>query len=231
MIKAVYFDFFNTLAQYYPSREQVYLDVCAENGTNLEPKVLAHALNVADNYWRDENRNSPVENKNKLQQFAFYVRYISRALSEAGVKNNKIMAIKTLQRMKKINWEFKTFDDSIPTLSMLKKSGLKVGLISNVYKNIEKTYQSLGLLEFLDFIVTSSEVGCEKPDPRIFQAALNKANIESNEAIYVGDQYQLDIVGARNVGIKAIFLDRDNWFDDITDCPRISSLSQVTEYL
>jgi REG-2-like HAD superfamily hydrolase len=231
MIKVICLDFFNTLAHYNPSREQIYVDVCADNGITLSPKILARKITIGDMYWRDENRKSPIEKRNKIQQFRFYINYISRILKESGVKSNTILATKILLRMKKIAWKFEAFDDSVPTLILLKKRGFKLGLISNVDKKIDEVYQSLGLLEHLDFVVTSHEAGCDKPDPRIFMAALEKAGVNPDEAIYVGDQYHLDVVGARNAGIKPILIDRYDWFDDINDCPRIKRLSEITEYL
>jgi putative hydrolase of the HAD superfamily len=231
MIKAICFDFFNTLAGYNPSREQIYVDVCAANGIDLDPKILARRIYIADTYWRDENRKSPVDKRSKLQQFIFFMKYISRVLQEAGVKANIILTVKLLLRMKQIKWEFTAFDDTIPTLKSLKKEGYKLGLISNVDKNMEEVYQSLGFMDYLDFNVTSDEAGCEKPDPRIFQTALAKAHVTPEETMFIGDQYDMDIVGAKNAGIQAILIDRNNWFDDINDCPRINSLFEITKYL
>jgi HAD superfamily hydrolase (TIGR01549 family) len=214
-----------------PSREQIYIDVCAANGVTLDPRILARKIPIADMYWRDENRKTPIDKMNKLQQFNFYIKYISRVLKEAGVKANIVLATKILLRMRRISWEFVAFDDSIPTLNLLKKQGFKLGLISNIDRKIDETYRSLGFLEFLDFSVTSHEIGCDKPDPRIFLAALKKVDMNPDEAIYIGDQYLMDVVGARNAGIKPLLLDRYNWFDDIDDCPRIKSLSEITQYL
>lgn len=231
MIKVICLDFFNTLAHYNPSREQVYVDVCADNGITLNPKILARKINIGDMYWRDENRKSPIEKRNKLQQFRFYISYISRILKESGVKANTVLATKILLKMKSIDWKFVAFDDAVPTLRSLKKRGFKLGLISNVDKKIDEVYQSLGFLEHLDFVVTSLEAGYDKPDPRIFIAALEKADAKPDEAIYIGDQYHLDVVGARNAGIKPLLIDRYDWFDDINDCPRIKSLTEITAYL
>ncbi|MBN2463475.1 MAG: HAD hydrolase-like protein, partial [Dehalococcoidia bacterium] len=71
----------------------------------------------------------------------------------------------------------------------------------------------------------------DKPNPEIFQAALKKAKVKPEEVIYTGDQYDLDIVGARGVGMKALLIDRNDYFPDITDCPRIRSLAEVTKYI
>jgi putative hydrolase of the HAD superfamily len=231
MIKLICLDFFNTLAHYNPSREQLYVDVCADNGITLSLKTLARKITIGDLYWRDENRKSPIEKRNKIQQFRFYINYISKILKESGVKANTVLAAKILNRMKSMEWKFVAFDDAVPMLSLLKKKGYMLGLISNVDKNIDEVYQSLGFLEHLDFTVTSHEAGCDKPDPKIFMVALEKAGAKPEEAIYIGDQYHLDIVGARNAGIKPILIDRYDWFDDIDDCPRIKNLTELTAHL
>jgi HAD superfamily hydrolase (TIGR01509 family) len=96
---------------------------------------------------------------------------------------------------------------------------------------MEATYTKLGLQPYLNFKVTSAEVGYDKPRPEIFLAALEKATVKPEEALYVGDQYQIDIVGARGVGIKALLIDRNNYFPDITDCPRLHSLTEIKEYI
>jgi putative hydrolase of the HAD superfamily len=96
---------------------------------------------------------------------------------------------------------------------------------------MESTYTELGLQPYLNFKVTSAEVGCDKPHPEIFQAALKKAQVKPEEVIYIGDQYDIDIVGARGVGIKALLIDRNDYFPDITDCPRLRSLTEITQYV
>jgi putative hydrolase of the HAD superfamily len=96
---------------------------------------------------------------------------------------------------------------------------------------METTYTKLGLQPYLNFKVTSAEVGYDKPRPEIFLAALKKAASKPEEALYIGDQYQIDIVGARGVGIKALLIDRNDYFPDITDCPRLHSLTEITEYI
>jgi putative hydrolase of the HAD superfamily len=96
---------------------------------------------------------------------------------------------------------------------------------------MEPTYAKLGLRPYLNFKVTSAEVGYDKPRPEIFLAALKKADAKPAEALYIGDQYQIDILGAHGVGIKALLIDRNDYFPDITDCPRIRSLNEITQYI
>jgi hypothetical protein len=67
--------------------------------------------------------------------------------------------------------------------------------------------ERLGLARYLDFVLDSGEVGVEKPDPRIFARALAEAGLRPSEAVYVGDFYSIDVVGARAAGMDTVLLD------------------------
>ena len=231
MIKAVFFDFYNTLASHYPPREQVYVDACRELGIKVEAKALFKSLPAADMYWRDESSRSPVDDRSPEEKIDFYAEYATRILRGAGVELNRDTALQILGKLRQYDWKFKAYDDALPVLKELKDRGLILGLISNVVQDMESTYEELGLKPYLASKVTSAEVGCDKPDPDIFLAALKKAQVKPEEAIYVGDQYDLDVVGARGVGMKAVLIDRNDFFTDITDCPRIHSLTEIVEHV
>ncbi len=231
MIKAVFFDFYNTLASYSPPREEIYINASRELGIHVEAKDLFSSLSMADIYYRNENSRSPIDKKSLEEQINFYVEYIDKIIGGAGAQITREQALKILAKIREVKWEFKAYDDALPALEILKKRSLIIGLISNVAQDMESTFAKLGLQPYLNFKVTSAEVGYDKPRPEIFQAALKKAAANPEETIYVGDQYQIDIVGARGVGINAILIDRHDYFTDITDCPRIHSLTQITDYL
>jgi putative hydrolase of the HAD superfamily len=127
--------------------------------------------------------------------------------------------------------KFVLFDDVIETLKTLKAQGLKLGLLTNLQTEVNTMCRELGISEYLDFTVTSAEVGADKPQPPIFLKALQLAHVNAAEAIHVGDQYQNDVLGARGVGITPILLDRADYYKEITDCPRIHSLSEVSKFV
>jgi putative hydrolase of the HAD superfamily len=66
----------------------------------------------------------------------------------------------------------------------------------------------LGLMDNIKYIVTSEESGKEKPHPYIFHLALEKIGLDKTELVYIGDDYEKDIIGATSMGIKAIWLNR-----------------------
>jgi putative hydrolase of the HAD superfamily len=231
MIKAVFFDFYNTLATHHPPREEAWINACREFGINLEAQALFNALPEADMYWRDEEARSPVDERTTEEKIELYTEYATKILHGAGIEASRETALQILAKLREYKWEFKVYDDSLPTLEELKNRGLIIGLVSNVIKDMEPTYTELGIQPYLDFKVTSSEVGYDKPRPEIFEAALKKAQVKPEESIFVGDQYHLDIVGARGVGIKGVLIDRNDYSSEITDCPRIHSLTEITQYV
>jgi putative hydrolase of the HAD superfamily len=89
----------------------------------------------------------------------------------------------------------------------------------------------LNLEPYLNFVVSSGQVGVDKPDSRFFYAALEKAKVEPTEAVHVGDQYKLDVIGARGVNITPILIDRCDLYPQVSDCPRIHSLNELAQYL
>jgi putative hydrolase of the HAD superfamily len=79
----------------------------------------------------------------------------------------------------------------------------------------------------VDFAVTSGETGFEKPDPRIFEAALSKARVTADEALFVGDQLESDIYGAENAGLRPILMDRYNGYPNYEKHPRVTDMEST----
>lgn len=94
-----------------------------------------------------------------------------------------------------------------PALQAVREAGLVAGVISNSNGSVRSILESLGLTRYLDFVLDSGEVGVEKPDPLIFRLALERASVDPSEAVYIGDLYSVDVLGARAVGLDAILLD------------------------
>ena len=92
-------------------------------------------------------------------------------------------------------------------LALCHEVGLRAGVVSNSNGSIRATMERLGLARYLDFVIDSGEVGVEKPDPRIFARALAEAGLRPSEAVYVGDLYSIDVLGARAAGMDAVLLD------------------------
>jgi len=83
---------------------------------------------------------------------------------------------------------------------------LRLGVVSNFYGNLEAVCADLGLLQHFDVVIDSSRVGVEKPDRRIFLAALETLQIPAADTLFVGDSLARDMVGARALGMPHAWL-------------------------
>jgi HAD superfamily hydrolase (TIGR01509 family) len=91
-------------------------------------------------------------------------------------------------------------------LARLKAAGLLLGVVSNSEGRVEQALEAAGLRDYFDVVVDSGILGIEKPDPRIFQAALQALRVAPEEALYVGDLYEVDVLGAQGAGIEAVLV-------------------------
>jgi HAD superfamily hydrolase (TIGR01549 family) len=230
MIKAVCFDFFNTLAYFDPPREAFYAKVAGEFGVKVTLQAIAEALPEADSYWRLENFKSPIRTREEKEKYAIYTQYALRILKGASPAATGEQALQMLAKAFSVGFKFVAYEDSLPALKSVKSRDLIVGVISNIGQEIDSYCDELGFSPFLDFKVTSFEVGFDKPRPEIFQLALKKAGCAPNEAIFIGDQYEQDIAGSRGVGMKPVLIDRDGK-NNGCDCAVINSLLSIPEIL
>lgn len=103
---------------------------------------------------------------------------------------------------------FEAYPDAAPALTELRDEGLRLVVVSNWDASLPGVLDGLGLGQLVDAVVVSAVVGCSKPDPRIFEAALRAARCEADQALHVGDSSDDDLRGAGAAGIRAVLLDR-----------------------
>ncbi len=233
MIKAVFFDWFSTLAHYDPPREKLQAQVLRELGFNVSPEVIQRALVLADKELYVKLAETSLREQTPEQRLQVYLHHQQSILANAGIDSDLELAETTFRRMRELNTRprFTLFDDVLPTIKLLKERQFIIGLLTNIHRGIKDISKELGLEPFLDFIASSSEAGADKPDPAIFRFALERAGTDPTETIHVGDQYLQDVIGARNVGITPILIDRFDVSPEITDCTRIRNLTELTQYL
>jgi HAD superfamily hydrolase (TIGR01549 family) len=99
------------------------------------------------------------------------------------------------------------YPEALPVVQVCRQAGYHVGLISDYDEYpLKEILSRTGLLSELDSITSSEEVHAYKPQAKIFQAALNKAGIAAQQAIYVGDRWERDVAGAKKMGMTAILV-------------------------
>ncbi len=102
----------------------------------------------------------------------------------------------------------KLFPNAIETLTKLHEMGFKMHIITNGFVEVQYIKLKESKLEpFFDVIVCSEHIGFNKPDRRIFEHALNLACAKAEESMMIGDDLQVDILGANQVGMEAVLFD------------------------
>jgi HAD superfamily hydrolase (TIGR01549 family) len=113
-----------------------------------------------------------------------------------------------------------------PTLVELRRRGYTLVVVSNANGTVRRAFQRIGLFDLVDVIVDSAEEGFEKPDRRLFDAALRMAGAQPSRAIHVGDIYHIDVAGARAAGLTPVLVDEADLYGG-ADCHRIASIAEL----
>lgn len=207
-LKLLTFDITNTLLKVKGSPGHQYSEVAKLSGINISPAALNGVYQTEWNQQRKEFPNYGLEQGITPRQW--WSTFVKRVFISAGYEGDK----KTLEDVSSAlhrrfdqgtNWEL--LPHSKETLAALKKKdGLKLGVVSNFDERLENTLRTHKLLQYFDFLVSSVSTKYHKPDPRIYQVALDLAGVKANEAAHVGDDLINDYLAARNAGMLSFLL-------------------------
>ena len=231
MIKAVFFDLYHTLICYDPPHEESLGKILNKLGIDITPETLRRPIVVADEFMYQEHSILPMNKRSEDEKKSLFAKYQMIILKEAGIKATDELIGSILSKMQQIKYSCVLFDDVLPSLKELKERNLLLGLISNVDSNITPLLDKLELSLLLKVVITSQETGYLKPQPEIFKEAAKQAEVKIQESIYVGDQYQIDTLGAEKAGMQGVLLDRNDYYDKVTKELKINNLYQLVEYL
>jgi HAD superfamily hydrolase (TIGR01509 family) len=121
--------------------------------------------------------------------------------------------------------------DTVPALAELHSRGLRLVVVSNANGTLRHLFDRLGLAKWFDSMLDSHEWGVEKPDPGLFQLALEQSGANAATTVHVGDLYQVDVVGARRAALAgAVLFDAAGLYPD-ADCPRVQRLGELAPWL
>ena len=231
MIKAVFFDFYQTLGVWGESLRPRLQRITDRYGSKIDWERYATAR---ENLYADASGSDPAGHT-LLGTMQEIIESYCEFIRELGVQ----------EHVEQVTWELlqsehsffaasaaTLYDDTVPTLQHLRDSGFKLAIVSNWDTPLDPLTERLGIAHYFDIIVASHDarVLSAKPDPHIFNYTLAAVDVSAAEAIHVGDTYEADIVGAKNAGIRPILIDRDNtqtgrWKETI------QSLSELPELL
>jgi HAD superfamily hydrolase (TIGR01549 family) len=192
----------------------------------------ASLLRTAEAYAKKEIDNAAIIGGTTDQSRGWL--YFNKVLEHAGIPltdatDRALGVLREYHRAENL-WEH--VPDEVPAaLSAFRARGLKLVVVSNANGRLRHLFDRLGLTPAFDVILDSHEWGVEKPDPRLFRIALERAVADPDRTVHVGDLFHVDVAGARAAGLReAILFDAANLYPDV-DCRRVRTLMEVTALL
>ena len=121
--------------------------------------------------------------------------------------------------------------DVVPALAAMRARQLRLVVVSNANGRLRHLFDRLDLTRWFDHVLDSHEWGVEKPDPRLFQMAVEQSRADASRTVHVGDLYHVDVMGARRAGLRdAVLFDLADLYSGV-DCPRMGSFDALVTWL
>lgn len=227
--QAILFDLDGTLRHNRPPSFEVFLEHAARLGASSNPELRRQVTRWTHYYWAMSPELAEDTARFSNLNEGFWENYAIHCLVRLG---------QSLERAKALAPEMNRYmseehqpqdwipEDVRPTLELLKTSGFYLGVLSNRDEPCSAYLEEVDLLKYLDLALVAGEVDAWKPDPRIFQHALQRLGVAPSQAVFVGDNYFADILGAQQAGLQPVLIDPDGLFPD-ADCPVIRSIAEL----
>jgi len=222
-VDVVFFDVHGTLIHQCYSPPEIFRRLCAEAGLDISMAAIQAAYPpLAELAERAEAASGETD--------AFWRHVNAEILTELSVPDGDgALAEHLMTGFKRPDW-WVAYDDAIPTLDALREAGFRLGTIANARHVVVGRLRHTGLIDRFQTITYSEEIGQQKPDARLFSAALGRLGVSAANAVHVGDRVREDIQGARSVGLRAILIDREDRHSH-ADCERVRSLAELRPLL
>lgn len=221
-LKFIFFDYGGTIDSDGVHWRKRFYELYLKNGINISYDDFSKA-------FFDSDDNLP--RRHNLKGLGLY-ETVKLEVSDVF----KYLKIKDIELEKKIVDEF--INDSKKYIMMnlnlfknLKEKGIKLGIISNFYGNLESVLKSIDILHFFDVVADSGVVGHIKPDKEIFEWALKKINASPELSAMVGDALHRDIKGAHNIGIYHFYISNEESPKCCEKFIQIKNIREIIKYV
>jgi len=214
-IKAVFFDAGHTLIE---PHETALAEAAVAAYLTVGPRDVARAFRRAISQLNRQSATTP----------STFRDLVAAELMRLGLKGVEVeeafWTVLDRHNADRQLWT-KPIEGAGETLAALKAQGIKVGVVSNSDGFVAQYLDRAGLLGYCDCVIDSQIVGVEKPDPRIFEHALEQLGVEAAGVPFVGDRYDVDVQGAEAVGMRGVLYDPEG--DPIEGVQMIKSLREI----
>ncbi|MDV7185775.1 YjjG family noncanonical pyrimidine nucleotidase [Lutibacter sp. TH_r2] len=204
-IKHIFFDLDHTLWDFEKNSDLAFKTIFKKHKVHVEFEKFANYYRpINQKYWklyRDEKVSKSELRYGRLKDTFTKIKF---EVSDSVINS---LAVDYIDVLPNNNY---LFDGAIEILNYLQPS-YKLHIITNGFNEVQyQKIENSGLKSYFSKIITSEEVGVKKPNPKIFKYALDKAEALSKESLMIGDNWEADIMGAKNIGLDVIFFNIGN---------------------
>src|SRR6185312_6390923 len=209
-IRAIFFDVGFTLLAPHPSVTQIVLDATQRLGLALDVNCLREQQKRSEEHLRSMSKAQPWTWGDETAINGIWTSYFTEMLRPCLADQPERLDACVQEAVRAFDdaGNYALYPDVLPCLRALHGRGLTLGVISDWGVSLSLILRHYGLIAFFDFAVISAQARRAKPDPQLFQTALERADAIPDYTLHIGDSYVLDVLGARSVGITPILLDR-----------------------
>lgn len=235
--EVVFLDVGDTLIRAHPSWAGVYRQGLLEFGIDIDEKDFERALlheTQAGAWWNIEDPFEATEENS----FARVSAFDAAVLARLGHSDLDAEVFRGIEEAFARRSAWYVYPDVLPALDVLKAAGIRLCVISNFVWGAPELIHDLELARHFEHLVISARVGFQKPNPGIFQNALDAMRVTPERALHVGDSYRADVMGARRLGISAVLIARDGrdparvaQDHDDPDLPVVTDLNELLDLL
>lgn len=200
-------------------------ETLARHGVDVSPSALAEAEPRARRILDDSRTIGTTSDASR--GWLFFDLILEQAgIAPSAATRTALAELHAYHRASNL-WELVP-DGVRDALTALRDRGLTLVVVSNANGTLRAHLDRLDMTRHFDVVLDSHDEGVEKPDPRLFQIALERSGASPDATLHVGDLYQVDVVGARAAGIRAVLVDEAGLCPDV-DCDRVASLAELVE--
>jgi len=225
-LQGITFDFYMTLIRPRgnKSRGESYQDFLSRHYLQADPWEHRVLYDVFE-YYADAY--DPAANEREMHRFwAEFAQRLFRRTNVVGWDQG--LADEHAEAIRRIfsHVHFELYPEVRETLRVLKEKGLKMAVISNWQRGLKHFCRELDIAKYFPVILSSAELGWEKPDQRIFLEACKRLRVEPRHMLHVGDSVDDDVRGGKGAGFQVFFLNRTG-VEPPDGIPAINNLREV----
>ena len=227
--EAVFFDAGETLVHPHPTFPDLFSEILRREGHDVDAEIVRSRVHVVFDRFKQAADEQELWTTTPERSRRFWHDVYTIFLGDLGISDANGLIDRMYAEFTDLA-NYALFEDVRPALERLRAAGLRLGVVSNFEEWLEQLLEDLGVSSFFEVQVISGVEGMEKPDPRIFRLAMERAGVSPEVSVYVGDNPEFDVGPAAAVGMFPVLIDRRERFPE-PDAVRITSMEQLPEVL